>query len=219
MAVEPPMVPPPAGPMESARPTPPAVAPVARGDSAPAWFTGKLLFWALWPPLVAADLWSKAAVFAFLADKLGRPGAVVAGSMPVEHEVFDGWVSFRLVAWGNPGTVWGLFPDATGVLMVLRCAAILGLLWFVRRTAAQSRLQLIVLGLIFAGAVGNLYDNFTRGDRTVRDFLRFTGDWPWAWEFPAFNVADSCITVGAFGLFWLLWREDRRAARRPGTVS
>ena len=43
------------------------------------------------------------------------------------------------------------------------------------------------------------------------DFLRFSGDWPVAWDFPAFNVADSCITVDAIGLFLLLWREDRAA--------
>jgi len=185
---------------------------VAAVPPQPAWFAGKVLFWALWPPLVAADLWSKAAVFGFLADKHGRPAAVAAGSMPVEHEVFSGPVRFSLVAWGNPGTIWGLFPNATGILMVLRCAAILGLLWFVRRTACQARLQLVVLGLIFAGAVGNLYDNFTRADRTVRDFLRFTGDWPWVWEFPAFNVADSCITVGAALLLYDAFFDGRKSA-------
>ena len=47
--------------------------------------------------------------------------------------------------------------------------------------------------------------------RAVRDFLYFTGSWPWRWTFPAFNVADSCITVGAIVLFLLLWREDRAA--------
>jgi lipoprotein signal peptidase len=53
-------------------------------------------------------------------------------------------------------------------------------------------------------------DNFVRADRSVRDFLHFTGAWPFAWDFPAFNVADACITVGAVGLFVLLWRDDRK---------
>jgi signal peptidase II len=73
-----------------------------------------------------------------------------------------------------------------------------------------QRLHLLVLGLILAGAIGNLYDNFVRADRSVRDFLHFTGAWPFAWDFPAFNVADACITVGAVGLFVLLWRDDRK---------
>ena len=127
------------------------------------------------------------------------------------HVVWEGAVQFDLVTWGNTGTIWGLFQNGTVVLMILRCFALVGLLWFVRSTARAARLQLLVLSLVFAGAVGNLYDNFVRADRSVRDFLHFSGTWPWAWDFPAFNVADSCITVGAIGLFVLLWREDRAA--------
>lgn len=167
-------------------------------------FTGKLWFWLPWPGLVALDLWSKAVVFGFLERTyagLSEPQRV--------HEVWNGVVRLQFVSWGNPGTIWGLFPNATIVLMVVRCLAVVGLLWFVRNTPRQARLQQVVLSLVLAGAIGNLYDNFFRADRTVRDFLRFTGTWPVEWGFPAFNVADSCITVGAIGLFLLLLREDR----------
>ena len=167
-------------------------------------FGGKLLFWVPWPLLVAADLWSKSAVFAFMAEQY--PHLPEAHRL---HVVFEGGVSFDLVTWGNTGTIWGMFQDGTVVLMVLRCLALVGLLWFVRTTSRTARLQLMVLSLVFAGAVGNLYDNFVRDDRSVRDFLHFSGSWPWQWDFPAFNVADSCITVGAIGLFVLLWRDDR----------
>lgn len=187
-------------------PTPP---PESKG------FSGKLLFWVPWPILVVADLWSKHAAFAFMADcypdleEKYRPG----------YEVFSGAVSFHLVTWGNTGTIWGLFQNGTVVLMVLRCMALIGLLWFVRATSRTARLQLTVLGLVFAGAVGNLYDNFIRADRSVRDFLHFSGSWPWEWEFPAFNVADSCITVGAIGLFVLMWREDRPDNRQDSSAK
>ena len=103
------------------------------------------------------------------------------------------------------------------MLMVVRCAAVIGLLFYVRRLAHGARLLQVVLSLIFAGAVGNLYDNFFCLHRSVRDFLYFTGSWPFEWTFPAFNVADSCITVGAIALFVLLWREDRAAP--AGAVS
>ena len=176
-------------------------------------FSGKLLFWVPWPILVVADLWSKHAVFAFMAERY--PGVPEVHRGP--YEVFSGTVNFDLVTWGNTGTVWGLFQDGTSVLMILRCFALLGLLWFVRATSRSARLQLTVLSLVFAGAVGNLYDNFVRADRSVRDFLHFSGDWPWKWDFPAFNVADSCITVGAIGLFVLLWRED--AGNKKGASS
>jgi signal peptidase II len=198
--------------------------PVAAGDRAQAadastvtpagqpvkGFGGKSWFWWPWPLLVALDLVSKAWVFGFLAEQ--HPNVVEAFR---SHPVFDvPALRFDLVAWGNTGTIWGLFQDGTLVLMVVRCLAVVGLLWFVRSTARQARWQQFVLSLVFAGALGNLYDNFVRADRSVRDFLRFSGQWPVQWDFPAFNVADSCITVGAIGLFLLLWREDRAAVKK-----
>ena len=176
---------------------------------------GKPWFWWPWPLLVILDLWSKQVSFGFLAETYpGLPEPYRA------HLVWDGPLKFELVAWGNPGTVWGLFPNSTVPLMVLRCAAVLGLFWFARNTARAAKLQQLVLSLILAGAIGNLYDNFFREDRTVRDFLRFTGTWPTEWGFPAFNVADSCITVGAIVLFFLLWNEDRRIAKaKPGAAK
>ncbi|MBX3465117.1 MAG: signal peptidase II [Planctomycetes bacterium] len=191
-----------------------ATEPAAEGVAAPAAparrFAGKPWFWWPWPLLVALDLWSKAWAFGFLADRYPRvaePGR--------SHLVFDtAALRFELVAWGNTGTIWGLFQDGTLVLMAVRCVAVLGLFWFVRSTPPRARLQQFVLSLVLAGALGNLYDNFVRADRSVRDFLRFSGQWPVAWDFPAFNVADSCITVGAIGLFLLLWRDDRAAAAK-----
>ncbi len=182
-----------------------------------AMFSGKAWFWWPWPFLVLADLWSKSAVFDWM---LGT----YHGSMHAEHVVFrSAAMTFSLVTWENPGTIWGLFQDGTIVLMVLRCAAVLGLLWFVAGTAARARAQQVVLSLIFAGAIGNLYDNFTRAaanpSRSVRDFLRFSGKWPFEWGFPAFNIADSCITVGAISLLLMMLWEDRAIARAAQQVS
>lgn len=177
---------------------------------------GKAWFWLPWPFLVVADLWSKAWAFGWMQATYASPIA--------EHTVFDTpALTFKIVTWENPGTIWGLFQNGTIVLMVLRCAAVLGLLWFVAGTAAKARAQQLVLSLIFAGAIGNLYDNFTRADavqaRSVRDFLRFSATWPFEWGFPAFNVADSCITVGAISLLLMMLWEDRRAAKAAQQVS
>jgi signal peptidase II len=183
------------------------------------WLLPRLWFWLPWPLLVALDLWSKAAVFAFMiAEHHGEYE---------RHEVFRSrLLSFHLVTWRNTGTIWGLFQDATVPLMVLRSGAVVWLLWYVTTATRRTPLQLLILSLIFAGAIGNLVDNFTQvgpaagnAQRGVRDFLRFSGEWPKAWDFPAFNVADSCITVGAIGLILLLLREDRTSARAAKQVS
>ena len=59
--------------------------------------------------------------------------------------------------------------------------------------SSQQFYWLLAYSLIFAGAVGNLIDRFSMG--YVVDFLDFY--WKKS-HFPAFNVADSAITVGAF---------------------
>ena len=178
-------------------------------------FAGKLWFWLPWPLLVALDLWSKEVVFAFLARQ--APAGLAEHHQPPFLVFHTDALRFELVSWGNTGTIWGLLQNGTVALMVLRCAAVVGLLWFLRNTSRAARLQQFVLSLVFAGAIGNLWDNFTRDDRSVRDFLHFSARWPFAWDFPAFNVADSCITVGAIGLFVLLWRDDR--TKKPKPVS
>lgn len=180
------------------------------------WFQGKACFWCPWPLLVVLDLWSKDAAFSWMEDRYGGEHG--------RHPVFvTEMLRFDLVTWENPGTIWGLFGDGTLALMVLRCCAVLGMLWFVASTPSSKRLLLSILSLIFAGAIGNLYDNFTRADadptRSVRDFLFFSGQWPVAWTFPAFNVADSCITVGAIGLLLTMLREDVASRKAQKAVS
>jgi signal peptidase II len=62
--------------------------------------------------------------------------------------------------------------------------------WLLRR--GGNRLYCLALALIMGGALGNLWDRIAIGE--VVDFLLFH----WGrWSFPAFNVADSAISVGA----------------------
>jgi signal peptidase II len=149
-------------------------------------------FWLPVAPLVALDLWSKAAVFAYLETE--HPA-------DQKHRVWSGVVDFDLVHWHNSGTIWGLFQGYNLPLVILRCAAVVIIVHYVAKLPRASRVLPVVLGVILAGALGNLYDNFTEPKGGVRDFLSFTfhvGDW--SYQFPAFNVADSCITVGVVTL-------------------
>jgi len=175
-------------------------------------FASKLTFWLPLAPLVALDLWSKDAAFTFL-----KSGGKFDSR--ARHEVFDSAIAkLELVNWYNPGTVWGLFHDFNQPLRFVRLVAILIILWFVYKTPRTARATLVALGLIMAGALGNLYDNFLHTSDweqnrcAVRDFLFFSDFFGQGWDFPAFNVADSCITVGAGTLFVILWRGDKTKA-------
>ena len=88
---------------------------------------GKLLFWLPVVPLVALDLWSKTAAFA-------RPSTI-----PLEVWHWPGVVRFSLVKTWNTGTIWGLFQNVHGPLVVLRCVALVLIVWFAARTAREGR--------------------------------------------------------------------------------
>lgn len=105
----------------------------------------------------------------------------------------------------NYGAAFGQFDGIPWILVLGRCAAAVLLTVLIFRAPVGSRFYLTALVLILSGALGNLYDNFfyspLRGIEDapfgpVRDFIDVYFE-VWDYHFPTFNVADSCISVGA----------------------
>lgn len=100
---------------------------------------------------------------------------------------------FDLVYFKNPGAAFGIFNDGGAMRTVFLIATSLVSLVIIGVLMKQSKDALMTFGLslIAGGAVGNLIDRVRFG--SVVDFLYFhIGEYYW----PAFNVADSAITVG-----------------------
>lgn len=104
------------------------------------------------------------------------------------------------VRWHNEGAAFSLLSDADGwqrwFFVVLALAFVAFIIYELRRLPEQQRLMGWVYGLIAGGAVGNLIDRVLHG--YVVDFvlLHYQG-----YYFPAFNLADSALTVGA--VLWI----------------
>lgn len=103
---------------------------------------------------------------------------------------------FKLVRVHNPGAAFSFLSDAGGwqrwFLSGLAAAVSMAIVVWIARLPRSKWLECLALTLILGGALGNLYDRLVLG--YVVDFL----DFHWAgWHFPAFNVADSAITMGA----------------------
>jgi signal peptidase II len=152
--------------------------------------------------LVALDLWSKAAVFAWLGAHPERlVGDCHAGHLRLP--ILGSWLAFMRSL--NPGMAWGFDRLPPHVLVLGRVLASVLLVVLLVRNSHQRPWLTVSLTLILAGALGNLHDNlFTEAEGRpygmVRDFIDVYFA-TWRWHFPTFNVADSCITVGAVILF------------------
>ena len=102
---------------------------------------------------------------------------------------------FNLVRVHNHGAAFSFLADAGGwqrwFFTVLGIVAAVVMVWLLRSHAGQ-RLFCLALSLLLGGALGNVIDRLLHG--YVVDFLDFYWD---RWHFPAFNLADSAITLGA----------------------
>jgi signal peptidase II len=107
---------------------------------------------------------------------------------------------FKIAPIRNKGAIFGIFSQvrATGLTSLLTAAQLVAfglVIYYFLKTPAAQKITKIGLTLILAGAVGNLIDRLARG--YVLDFIEWhVKQFYW----PTFNVADSCITIGALVL-------------------
>jgi len=136
--------------------------------------------------------WFALAAAIVLADQLAK-WAALSLLRPGEPLALTGF--FNLVLVFNRGAAFSFLADAPGwqqpffIAVALAAAAIVS--WMLWRYPAR-RLLCAGLALILGGALGNLWDRVAYGH--VVDFLDLHA---MGWHWPAFNVADSAISVGA----------------------
>jgi len=96
----------------------------------------------------------------------------------------------------NTGVAFSMFAWVDGWLIVgIRLLVVAFVVWVWRRTPATRSFAHFGYALVIAGALGNLIDRFAYGH--VIDFILFHTE---TWSFAVFNIADSCITLGAVSI-------------------
>jgi len=145
--------------------------------------------------IVALDQWTKYLVRTYL-------------------QIGETWVPFdwlrpyaRIVHWNNTGAAFGIFPSGGGIFTVIAVLVIGAILYYFPQIPRQQVASRIALGLQLGGASGNLLDRLYHGP--VTDFVSVG-------SFAVFNVADSCISIGAVLLVVAMWVEERRNKERAG---
>lgn len=154
------------------------------------------------------------AVLVLTADVITKIIVVssLQGHQPVR--VLGGLVYLQLVR--NPGAAFSMATGMTWVLSLIAISVVVAIVWIMPRLRSVG--WAVGLGLVLAGALGNLSDRIFRAPGPLRghviDFVSVFA--PNAEKFPVFNVADSAITVGGalIVLLALLGRDyDGRSTR------
>lgn len=96
----------------------------------------------------------------------------------------------------NPGAAFSMATGMTWVLSLIAVGVVVAIVFIAPRLRSTG--WAIGIGLVLAGALGNLMDRIFRAPGPLRGHVV---DWisvfkPWAEVFPVFNLADSCITIG-----------------------
>ncbi len=173
-----------------------------RQDAAPALLArGSPLAWLRFVLIacggLTADLWTKHLAFA----KLGYgPGSRIVVLIPPDI--------LRLRTTLNPGAVFGVGQGLAPLFILISLVAIGFVVYVFMNTQRGQWVMQIALGLILAGAMGNLYDR-AFNDGKVRDFILLQY-WPWI-----FNLADAmlCIGVPLLIVCWLFQGSQMHQSR------
>src|SRR5262245_30335485 len=155
------------------------------------------VFWTAAIAVITLDVLTKALAVQYLQPQ------------HVPHRIIGDVVRFTLAY--NPGAAFSMsLGDYSRLVFGGFALVALVVLWWLYRTGKPNEVvRSLALGLTWGGAAGNLIDRF-RSHRGVVDFIDIgIGDV----RFWTFNVADSAVTVGAFLLAFVLWREDREVQR------
>lgn len=166
------------------------------------WFT----------PTRGASNWLWLSAFVVLLDQATK--VLVSSSLDLYERVVVLPV-FEITRLHNEGAAFSMLADASGwqrwffILLALVVSVVL-MVWLRRIRTPEQTVLALGLSLVLGGALGNVIDRVWLGH--VVDFIHVH----WGqWYFPAFNVADSAITIGAGCLLLDAFREGRK----PEVVS
>lgn len=156
-------------------------------------------------------LWLGLAVVVLVVDQVTKQWIVEQYSLGMSDRITG---FFNLVHVHNYGAAFSFLNNEGGwqrwgFSVFAAVISLIIIVWIVR-LSPQQRLEGCALALILGGALGNLYDRVALG--YVIDFL----DFHWSgWHFPAFNVADSGITLGAILIIldsFLRYQNDKQSS-------
>ncbi|MTV81154.1 signal peptidase II [Secundilactobacillus folii] len=141
-------------------------------------------------------------IILFLADQWIKHLVVANIALGGSHTVVSGILSLTYIR--NDGAAWSMLEGQQWLFIIISLVALAVMLWFFVRYRRNWHYE-IGLAFMIAGTLGNFYDRLINGfvvDMFQLDFVNF----------PIFNFADSCLTIGVIWIMVVLFFEDSAGA-------
>ncbi|HEL1619581.1 TPA: signal peptidase II [Streptococcus suis] len=147
-------------------------------------------------PIVAAGL--------IVLDQLVKAWTVANIALDTVEPFLPGFMSLAYLR--NYGAAWSILQNQQWFFTIVTIVAVTGLIWYYIKQVKGNIWTLFSLSLMIAGALGNFIDRIRLGyvvDMFHLDFINF----------PVFNVADICLSVGVGILFICIMKEESNGSK------
>ncbi len=142
-------------------------------------------------------------ITSLVADIITKMLIVANVNYAEKIDYLGGFLRITLVY--NRGGVFGIAQGYKNVFLVISIVVLIGIIAYYIYEKNKSMLFTVSMSLIVSGAIGNIIDRIIPGRPGVVDFIS-VGFGTHRW--PAFNIADSAIVVGAFFLVYTFYKEE-----------
>jgi len=114
----------------------------------------------------------------------------------------------------NRGAAWGILQGQMWFFYLITVVVIIGIIFYLKKGAEEGSLFKWSLVLMLGGAIGNFIDRLFR--KEVVDFIH---TFPFGYNFPIFNVADSSLVIGVALLIIHMLREEKKEKEKMNAES
>lgn len=112
----------------------------------------------------------------------------------------------------NRGAAWGILQGQMWFFYVITAVVIITIIYYLKKSEKESPLFKFSLALMLGGAIGNFIDRVFRQE--VVDFIH---TYPFGYNFPIFNIADSALVIGvAILIIYMLLEEKKEKEKVNG---
>jgi signal peptidase II len=112
----------------------------------------------------------------------------------------------------NSGAAWGILEGQMWFFYIITVIVIIALIYYMKKAANEGILFKLSLAFMLGGAIGNFIDRVFR-----KEVVDFVHTYPFGYNFPIFNIADSALVVGVALLMLYMVFEEKRAKKKEKT--